>query len=220
MEQYPFIPYRRPILSDEELIDNSKRFFEQMDIRRTTRHFSDRPVPKEVIENIIKTASTAPSGAHKQPWTFAVISSPEMKKKIREAAEEEEQQNYNGRMTEEWLRDLAPLGTDEHKPFLEIAPYLIVVFKKSYDLHPEGRRKNYYVNESVGLAAGFLIAAIHQAGLCSLTHTPSPMNFLEKILDRPANEKAILLIPVGYPAEDAMVPDIHRKDLDEVSVWY
>ena len=220
MSDFPFIPYSRPILSDEQLIENSTNFFEQMDLRRTIRHFSSKPVPKEVIENILKTASTAPSGAHKQPWTFAVISSPEMKKKIREAAEKEEQENYNGRMSEEWLRDLAPLGTDEHKPFLEDAPYLIVVFKKAYDMHPEGKRKNYYVNESVGLAAGFLIAAIHQAGLCSLTHTPSPMNFLERILERPKNERAVLLVPVGYPAAGAEVPDIHRKDLKEYTAWY
>lgn len=220
MNDFPFIPYARPILSDEQLIENASNFFEQMDSRRTIRHFSTKPVPKEVIENIIKTASTAPSGAHKQPWTFAVISSPEMKSKIREAAEKEEQENYHGRMSEEWLRDLAPLGTDEHKPFLEDAPYLIVVFKKAYDIHPEGKRKNYYVNESVGLAAGFLIAAIHQAGLCSLTHTPSPMNFLERILERPKNERAVLLIPVGYPSEESEVPDINRKGLDKVSVWY
>jgi len=218
--EHPFIPYSRPILSEAALLENAQSFYQQMDSRRTVRHFSDRSVPKEVIESIIKTASTAPSGAHKQPWTFAVISSPEMKKKIRQAAEEEEQKNYNGRMSEEWLRDLAPLGTDADKPFLEVAPYLIVVFKKAYDIHPEGKRKNYYVNESVGLAAGFLLAAIHQAGLCSLTHTPSPMNFLEKILERPKNERAVLLIPVGYPATDAQVPDIHRKPLEKVSVWY
>ena len=217
---YKFIPYTRPILEDQQLIDNANQFYEAMDTRRTIRHFSNRPVPKEVIETILKTASTAPSGAHKQPWTFAVIESAEMKHKIRVAAEKEEQENYHGRMSEEWLRDLAPLGTDEHKPFLEEAPYLIVVFKKAYDIHPEGKRKNYYVNESVGLAAGFLIAAIHQAGLCSLTHTPSPMNFLEQILERPKNERAILLVPVGYPAEEAEVPDIHRKELDQFSVWY
>lgn len=217
---YKFIPYSRPILEDQQLIDNANQFYEAMDTRRTIRHFSNRPVPKEVIESILKTASTAPSGAHKQPWTFAVIESAEMKHKIRVAAEKEEQENYHGRMSEEWLRDLAPLGTDEHKPFLEEAPYLIVVFKKAYDIHPEGKRKNYYVNESVGLAAGFLIAAIHQAGLCSLTHTPSPMNFLEQILERPKNERAILLVPVGYPSEEAEVPDIHRKELDQFSVWY
>lgn len=217
---YKFIPYTRPILTDETLEKNAEKFYQEMDSRRTIRHFSSRPVPKKVIETILKTASTAPSGAHKQPWTFAVISSPEMKKKIREAAELEEKENYSGRMSEEWLRDLAPLGTDEHKPFLEDAPYLIVVFKKAFDIVGDEQRKNYYVSESVGLAAGFLIAAIHQAGLCSLTHTPSPMNFLERILDRPKNERAMLLIPVGYPAEGAEVPDIQRKSLNQVSVWY
>lgn len=217
---YKFIPHSRPILSDEQLMENATKFYQELDTRRTIRHFSNQPVPKEVIETIIKTASTAPSGAHKQPWTFAIISSPEMKKKIREAAELEEKENYSGRMSEEWLRDLAPLGTDEHKPFLEDAPYLIVVFKKAYDVVGTAQHKNYYVSESVGLAAGFLIAAIHQAGLCSLTHTPSPMNFLERILERPKNERAVLLIPVGYPADNAEVPDIHRKSLEEVSVWY
>ncbi len=220
MENKPFIPYSRPILPEEELLKNAADFYSQMDTRRTIRDFSDKPVPKEVIENIIRTASSAPSGAHKQPWTFAVISSPEMKHKIRIAAEQEEQKNYAGRMSEEWLRDLAPLGTDASKPFLDIAPYLIVVFKKAYDIHPDGKHKNYYVNESVGLAAGFLLAAIHQAGLCSLTHTPSPMNFLEKILERPSNERAVLLIPVGYPAADTKVPDLGRKPLEEVSVWF
>ena len=202
------------------MLEESKSFFMKMDTRRTIRHFSDKPVAKEVIENIIRTASTAPSGAHKQPWTFAVVSNPEIKSKIREAAEKEEQLNYTGRMSGEWLRDLAPLGTDEHKPFLEIAPYLIVVFKKAVDIVNGEKRKNYYVNESVGLASGFLLAAIHNAGLCSLTHTPSPMGFLDRILERPENERAFLLIPVGYAAEDAKVPDIKRKELEEVSVWY
>ncbi len=216
----PFIPYSRPILAEAKLIENAANFYAQMDTRRTIRDFSDKPVPRQVIADIIKTASSAPSGAHKQPWTFAVISNPEMKRKIRVAAEEEEQKNYAGRMSEEWLRDLAPLGTDASKPFIEIAPYLIVVFKRAYDIHPDGKHKNYYVNESVGLAAGFLLAAIHQAGLCSLTHTPSPMNFLEKLLERPSNERAVLLIPVGYPAKGATVPDLERKPLDEVSVWW
>ncbi len=215
-----YLPYSRPLLTAKELIDKSNLFYQQMASRRTIRHFSDKAIPKEVIENIIKTASSAPSGAHKQPWTFAVISSPEMKRKIRLAAEAEEVKNYSGRMSEEWLRDLAPFGTDAAKPFLEIAPYLIVVFKKAYELHPDGKRKNYYVNESVGLAAGFLLSAIHQAGLCSLTHTPSPMNFLEKILERPANERAMLLIPVGYPAAEAEVPNLQRKALEAVSCWY
>jgi nitroreductase len=220
MSKTYFSPHHRPILSDAELTQNAKAFYEQMKPRRTVRHFSKEEVPKAVIEYILKTASTAPSGANKQPWTFAVISSPEMKRKIRVAAEKEEKQNYSGRMSDEWLDDLRPFGTDENKPFLEDAPYLIAVFKKAYDIADEGKRKNYYVNESVGLAAGFLVAAIHQAGLCSLTHTPSPMNFLEKILQRPSNERAILLIPVGYPSEKAIVPDIHKKCIDEIAAWY
>jgi len=215
-----FIPHSRPVLSNEELNKNADSFYDLMKTRRTVRQFSKRKVSKSVIETIIKTASTAPSGANKQPWTFAVISSPEMKQKIREAAEKEETQNYNGRMSDEWLEDLKVFGTDANKPFLEEAPHLIAVFKKAYELTPEGKKKNYYVNESVGLAAGFLIAAIHQAGLCSLTHTPSPMNFLEKILNRPVNERAVLLIPVGYPAEDAEVPALEKKSIDDVAVWY
>jgi nitroreductase len=220
LKEYPFTEYSQTVLGANEMLEESKSFYRKMDTRRTIRHFSDKPVAKEVIENIIRTASTAPSGAHKQPWTFAVVSNPEIKSKIREAAEKEEQLNYTGRMSEEWLRDLAPLGTDEHKPFLEIAPYLIVVFKKAVDIVDGEKRKNYYVNESVGLASGFLLAAIHNAGLCSLTHTPSPMGFLDKILERPENERAFLLIPVGYAAKDAKVPDIKRKELEEVSVWF
>lgn len=215
-----FLPHSRPILSDEQLTQNAQTFYQEMKTRRTVRHFSSRPIPRAVIENIIRTASTAPSGANKQPWSFAVIESPDVKSRIRTAAEKEELKNYTKRMSQEWLDDLAHLGTDEIKPFLEQAPYLIVVFKKVYDITPEGKKKNYYVNESVGLAAGFLLAAIHQAGLCSLTHTPSPMNFLEQLLERPKNERAILLIPVGYPAEDATVPNITRKPLEEVSTWY
>jgi nitroreductase len=203
------------------MIALSHSFYEYMNRRRSLRYFSDKPVPKEVIENLIKTASTAPSGAHKQPWTFCAVSDPAIKSQIREAAEKEEYESYNGRMSEEWLRDLAPLGTDWHKPFLEIAPWLIVVFKKAYELDENGeKRKCYYVNESAGLAAGFLLAAIHHVGLVSLTHTPSPMNFLQKILGRADNERPFLLIPVGYPAEGAEVPDLRRKSLEEVSIFY
>ncbi|RMG19966.1 MAG: nitroreductase family protein, partial [Bacteroidetes bacterium] len=205
----------------EEMIRRSEAFYQWMNQRRSLRHFSDRPVPREVIENLIKTASTAPSGAHKQPWTFCAVGNAELKRQIRMAAEEEERVNYGGRMSESWLEDLAPLGTDEHKPFLEIAPWLIVVFRRPYELSPDGKKKNnYYVNESVGLACGFLLAAIHEAGLVALTHTPSPMNFLCKILKRPSNERPFLLIPVGYPADDARVPDIHRKKLDEIAVFF
>ncbi|MBC5836299.1 nitroreductase family protein [Flavobacterium muglaense] len=221
IEEHPYIRYSKPILSDEEIIKRSASFYESMDGRRSVREFSDAPVPREVIENIIKTASTAPSGAHKQPWTFCVIENPEVKKQIRIAAEEEELESYESRMSSEWLDDLKPLGTDWQKPFLEIAPYLIIVFRRIYEFGPEGKKKNnYYVQESVGLACGFLLAAIHNAGLVSLTHTPSPMNFISKILNRPENEKPFLLIPVGYPAAECWVPDINRKELDEVAIFY
>ena len=192
-----------------------------MDKRRTVREFSAQHVPKEIIENIIRTASTAPSGAHKQPWTFCVVSDPVIKKKIRRAAEKEEYDSYRHRMSDEWLDALKKLGTDWHKPFLEIAPYLIIVFKKAYDFTEKGEKKNnYYVNESVGIACGFLLTAIHHAGLVALTHTPSPMNFLTKILNRPENERPFLLIPVGYPADEVWVPDLTRKKLEDIAVFY
>ncbi|MDH3649454.1 MAG: nitroreductase family protein [Saprospiraceae bacterium] len=218
---YPYIPFEGQQLNQEESQRKSKEFYAFMNRRRSVRTFSDRPVSKGTIENLIMTASSAPSGAHKQPWTFCAVSNPVIRKKIRDAAESEEKLNYGGRMSESWLRDLAHLGTDWNKPFLEVAPWLIVVFKKPYDLASDGTRlKNYYVNESVGLAAGFLLTAIHEAGLVSLTHTPSPMNFLERILDRPDNERAFLLIPVGYAADDATVPDIKRRPLEEVAKFY
>jgi len=166
------------------------------------------------------TASSAPSGAHKQPWTFCAVSTLAIKSAIRKAAEKEEYESYNGRMSEEWLEALQPFGTDWQKPFLEIAPWLIIVFKKAYDLDNGKKSKNYYVNESVGIACGFLLSAIHHAGLVSLTHTPSPMNFLQKLLKRPENERAFLLIPVGYPAEGVEVPAIERKNKEEVIVFY
>ncbi len=192
-----------------------------MDERRSVRDFSDKPVAKEVIERILLTASTAPSGAHKQPWTFCVVSNTEIKKQIRIAAEKEEYESYNNRMPEEWKKDLLPLQTDWKKEFLEIAPYLIIVFKKSYDFDTDGNKTNtYYANESCGIACGFLLAAIHNAGLAALTHTPSPMNFLGKVLNRPMNEKPFLLVPLGYAAEECWVPDIKRKELKEVSEWY
>ncbi len=218
---HPFIPYHPTHLSEAQSELKAEEYYQFMDQRRSVREFSDKPVPREVIEKLLLTASTAPSGAHKQPWTFCVVSSKALKKQIREAAEKEEFDSYNGRMTPEWLEDLAPLGTDWHKPFLEIAPWLIVVFKKAYDVKEDGsKRHNYYVSESVGIACGFLIAAIHQAGLVTLTHTPSPMNFLTKLLNRPANERPFLLLPVGYPAESVMVPDIKRKKLEEISEWF
>ena len=218
---FPFVNYTPVRFSEEETLQRSRDFYHFMNRRRTVREFSDKPVPKEVIENLIMTASTAPSGAHKQPWTFCAVADPQIKQQIRKAAEKEEYESYHHRMSDEWLQDLAPLGTDWHKPFLEIAPWLIVVFKKAYEFDAQGkRRKCYYVNESVGLACGFLLAAIHHAGLVSLTHTPSPMNFLQKILNRPENERPFLLIPVGYPKQDVKVPDLKRKTLDEVAQFF
>ncbi len=220
MKIHATIPYRGQRFSPAESLQRSREYLKYMSRRRSLRSFSDKPVPREVIENIVLTAGAAPSGANKQPWVFCLVSDPEIKHKIREAAEKEEYENYHQRMSEEWLRDLEPFGTDWHKEFLETAPWLIVVFKKAYDLIEDKRHKNYYVNESVGLACGFLLTAIHQAGLVALTHTPSPMNFLQKILDRPENERPFLLIPVGYPPPDAEVPDISRKTLDEIAVFY
>lgn len=221
MQSEQFIPYPHIQRSDEEILQCSKVFYEQMNKRRSLRFFSDRPIEKAVIEQLILTASAAPSGAHKQPWTFCAVSDPFIKSEIKKAAEKEEYVNYNGRMSEEWLEDLTPFGTNWEKPFLEIAPWLIVLFKKAYDLNEDGSKaKNYYVNESVGIAAGFLITAIHQAGLVTLTHTPSPMNFLQTLLQRPENERPYLLLPVGHPAEDATVPVLKRKALNEVSVFY
>jgi iodotyrosine deiodinase len=221
IDGYPFIEYQHSIYHEEEIVSRSFEFLKWMDSRRSIRDFSDKAVPVEVIHNLLKTASTAPSGAHKQPWTFCVVSDPEIKKRIRSEAEKEEFESYNGRMSEEWLRDLRPLQTDWTKPFLETAPYLIVVFKKAYDLGPNGsKRNNYYVSESVGIACGFLLAAIHHAGLVALTHTPSPMNFLGRILNRPANERPYLLIPVGYPADRPIVPYLRRKSLEEIAVFY
>ena len=202
------------------MLERIQAYHAFMEKRRSLRMFSDKPVPQAVIEQLILTASTAPSGAHKQPWTFCAVSDPEVKRRIREAAEEEEYTNYHGRMSDRWLKDLQPFDTDWKKPFLETVPWLIVVFRKPYDLVDGEKQNNYYVNESVGLATGFLISAIHHAGLVTLTHTPSPMNFLSKVLNRPDNERPFLLLPVGYPAENAEVPDLKRKPLEEVAVFY
>lgn len=220
INNYPFIRYEKETYEEEEMIKRSKHFYEWMNKRRSVRDFSDKPVPREVIENIIKTAVAAPSGANRQPWTFCVVSDFSLKKIIRITAEEEEYESYNGRMSDEWLNDLIPLQTDWHKPFLETAPYLIVVFRRSYEFEDDHKHLNYYVMESCGIACGFLLAAIHNAGLAALTHTPSPMNFLARILKRPVNEKPFLLIPVGYPADDSWVPEIKRKKQEEVCVWY
>ncbi|CAN5784090.1 nitroreductase family protein [soil metagenome] len=218
---YSFISYTKETYTADEILQRSTSFYQWMDTRRTVRDFSDKPVSKQVIENILMTASTAPSGAHKQPWTFCVVSNADLKKQIRAAAEQEEYESYNGRMTREWIKDLAPLQTDWHKPFLETAPHLIIVFKRSYEFENGNKKhQNYYVTESCGIACGFLLTAIHHAGLAALTHTPSPMNFLAKLLNRPENEKPFLLVPVGYAAEECLVPDIQRKPMEEICVLY
>ena len=202
--------------SPEEQERRADEFFEMLRRRRTVRDYSDRDVPLELIEKAIATAGTAPSGANMQPWRFVVVRDAEIKKKIREAAEKEEYDSYHGRMSEKWLRRLAPLGTSEHKPFLEIAPYLIVVFRINSFVEDGETEPTYYSQESVGIAVGMLLAALHNMGLATLTHTPSPMKFLQEILDRPKNEVPFVLIPVGYPADDAKVPDISRKLLEEI----
>lgn len=218
---YTHILYNHKKEDSQELIKRSNSFYKLMDQRRSVRTFSEENIPREVIENLIKTASTAPSGAHKQPWTFCVVSDSNLKKKIRDAAEAEERESYEKRMSERWKDDLVPLATDANKPFLEEAPYLIVLCKKAFDYDNDGNKiNNYYVNESVGIAAGMLITAIHNAGLVTLTHTPSPMNFLTDLLERPKNERAFLLLPVGYPYEPTYVPELKRKSLDEVAVFY
>lgn len=222
MKDPAFKPYDDYIeLSKGEMIEKSKQFKSDMRRRRTVRNFSDRPVPKEIIENAIKAAGTAPNGANKQPWHFAVISNPGMKKKIRIAAEEEEQEFYNNRAPEDWLEALQPFGTDEKKPFLETAPYLIAIFSQSYGITEAGEKeKHYYVKESVGIASGILITALHLSGLATLTHTPSPMGFLNDLLDRPKHEKPFLLLVTGYPGNDVEVPDIEKKSLNEISSFH
>jgi len=199
------------------MVQRSKHFLEMIKSRRTVRDFSEKNIPVGVIENAVRTAASAPSGANKEPWHFVIVKDPALKKKIRVAAEKEEKEFYEHRAPDSWLEDLNQFKTDWHKPFLEVAPALIVVFRQSYRDLGSTRRKNYYVNESVGIASGFLLAALHNAGLVTLTHTPSPMGFLEKILKRPKNEKAFLLIPVGYPAENAKVPDLIKKPYNEIA---
>jgi nitroreductase len=206
--------------SVEEMKDRAAAFYEDIRRRRTVREFSDRPVPQEVIEHCILAAGTAPNGANLQPWHFVAISDPEVKRKIRQAAEEEEHEFYSGRAPQEWLDALAHLGTDENKPFLETAPYLIVVFSQRYGILPKGKTiKHYYATESVGIATGMLITAVHNAGLVSLTHTPSPMTFLNEMLGRPENERPFLILVVGYPVEDATVPTISKKSLAEIATF-
>ncbi len=215
-----FISLRFERVGLSESLARAREFYRKMNDRRTTRHFSTDPVSRELIEHAIRTAGTAPSGAHQQPWTFVAVSDAKLKRQMRDAAEIEERENYNGRMPPDWLAALAPLGTDEHKPHLTDAPWVVVLFRQSYGIRADGSRQTYYyTQESCGIAAGFFIAAIHQMGLVTLTHTPSPMAFLSELLKRPPNEKAMLVMPVGYPAADARVPDLDRKPLEDVAVW-
>lgn len=218
---YPQIPYDSRRYGESELVERGHDFYAEMSRRRSVRHFSDAPVPRAAIELAIQTASTAPSGAHRQPWRFVAVSDAELKRRIRTAAEKEEYESYEGgRMPDEWLQALRPLGTSWQKPYLETVPWIVVVFEELYGLNPDGsRRKNYYVKESVGIACGMFIAALHHMGLSTLTHTPSPMGFLSQLLERPKNEKPYILFPIGYPAEGATVPELVRKPLVDVSVW-
>lgn len=214
----PLATYRELPIAQME--SRSADFRDEMLRRRTVRQFSSRPVPRSVIENCLRVAGSAPSGANMQPWHFVVVEDPRLKRLIREEAEKEERAFYHERATKEWLAALEPLGTDEHKPYLEAAPYLIVVFAQNFGLTPQGDKvKNYYVTESVGIATGMLIAAVHIAGLVSLTHTPSPMGFLNNLLHRPAHERPFLILVVGYPAPEAQVPDISKKSLPEISTF-
>ena len=221
-EKYPFVAldeYQE--IEPAEMLNRSSAFYAQIKRRRTVRDFSDRKVDRKIIENCILAAGTAPNGANLQPWHFAVVESANIKQKIREAAEEEEREFYGGRAPQEWLDALAPLGTDDSKPFLEIAPYLIVIFSKAYDIQSDGTKvKNYYATESVGIATGMLITALHNSGLATLTHTPSPMKFLNQILNRPANERPFVVLVVGYPTADAKVPVITKKPLDQITSFH
>lgn len=216
-----FVPLNFESVPEEEMRHRAHAFHEQIRHRRTVRDFSARPVPRGIIEDCIRAAGTAPSGANLQPWHFAVVADPALKRRIREGAEEEERRFYHERAPREWLDALAPLGTDEQKPFLEIAPYLIVIFTQTHGVRPDGTPfKTYYAQESTGIATGFLIAALHRAGLATLTHTPSPMNFLNQILARPKHERPFLILVVGYPAEHAQVPDIGKKALSEIATFH
>lgn len=215
---HPTLPFGLPPMTPQESLAAAEAFDRKVANRRSVREFSDRPIPEGVLEACLRAAGSAPSGANKQPWRFIVVRDPELKRRIREAAEKEERDNYGWRMSASWKRDLEPLGTDEHKAFLETVPALIVVMALTHgDEGPEAL--HYYVTESVGLACGLLLTALHHAGLAALTHTPSPMTFLKTVLERPAHERPFLLIPVGYPADDCRVPDIHRKPLADIAVW-
>lgn len=215
----PFVPLDFQRLAPAEMLRRARELRVELARRRSVRHFAPDPLPDGLLEECLLTAGSAPSGAHRQPWTFVVVRDPELKRRIREAAEEEERKLYEERISDEWRAALAPLGTDAHKPFLEIAPALIVVFRRAHELENGEKRANYYTQESVGLACGFLLAALHHAGLATLTHTPSPMGFLSEVLGRPENERPFLLIPVGYPAAGCEVPNLERKSLAEISLW-
>ena len=216
-----YIPYQPLEIPNRDSFAAAEHFFETMNKRRSIRHFSDEWVDEKIIESIIKTAGTAPSGAHKQPWVFCAVSNKALKHEIRLLAEAEERQNYETRMGEAWKKDLEPFGTNAVKEFIDKAPWLIIVMRKPFEIDKSGQKhKNYYVAESVGIAAGMLISAIHQAGLVTLTHTPSPMDFLAKILKRPENEKPFLLMPVGYPVKGTQIPDLQRKPIDEIVKYY
>lgn len=220
MSEPTFVPFRSVGFGPAESQTRACQFLELMSLRRSVRDFSPEPVPRVLIEKAIQTASTAPSGANRQPWKFVAVQDPAIKHEIRLAAENEEKRSYQERMPEEWLDAIRPLGTDWRKPFLEIAPWLVVVFAESYGQNGSKKKKNYYVQESVGIACGLFIAAIQNMGLVTLTHTPSPMNFLSRILKRPKNERPFILFPVGHPADSAEVPIIEKKSLDEVSCWF
>ena len=216
-----FIPFEGDRFLEDEMLKKSQEFYNWADKRRSVRDFSSKEVPLEIMENLIMTASTAPSGANKQPWTFCLISRKELKATLRKLAEEEEFISYNGRMSDEWKNDLAPLGTNWEKEFIDIAPWIVVVMKKVYDIgEAEEKQTNYYVAESVGIAVGMLLLAAHNVGLVALTHTPSPMNFISKALNRPINERPFLLIPIGYPAENARIPNLKRKGKKQVIELY
>ena len=220
MTEFPFIPLNHQRLDPAEMLRRAHDFHAELERRRSVRDFSQDPVPQELIEAAVLTASSAPSGAHRQPWRFVAVDDPDIRRRIREAAEKEERENYGRRFPPEWLEALAPLRTGWEKPFLEIAPWLVVVFEEIHGVNDDGsRRKNYYVKESVGIACGLFISAIHHMGLVTLTHTPNPMKFLQELLGRPSNERPYMLFPVGYPAPDTRVPDLRRKSLDEVAVW-
>ncbi len=220
MKEWPFEPLQFSELPPDEMQRRALEFYEHIKRRRTVREYSDKPVPRDIIENAIRAAGTAPSGANMQPWHFVAVSNPEVKSRIRVAAEIEEKELYSHRAGDEWLKALEPLGTNEHKPFLETAPWLIAVFLKKFTLTPEGKQlKNYYTAESVGIACGLLLAALHDAGLVTLTHTPSPMGFLGEVLERPKHERAYILIVTGYPADDAMVPSITKRPLEEIATF-